>query len=99
MVRTTQYKFIQNQQNRTQRGGGEPELYDLIKDPLETNDLAKDPAHAATVKDLSAQLETWQQNLPPVPIIEGVTLQATGDTPPPLERKKKDRQRKKASTP
>ena len=89
MIRTTQYKFIKNEQNRAQRGGGEPELYDLIKDPLETNNLAKDPAHAATVKDLSAQLEAWQKDLPPVPIIEGVTPQATGDTPPPVEKKRK----------
>jgi choline-sulfatase len=100
MVRTAQYKFIHNAKKNERHGGGEVELYDLIKDPLETNNIAADPAHAAIVKQLAAQLEAWQKDLPPVPVIEGVAPQATVDQSIPVERKKeKDRKRKPADTP
>ena len=71
MVRTPQYKLICNERKNA-RKGGEYELYDLAKDPLETNNLAADPAHAETVKKLAAQLDAWQKDSPPVPVIDGV---------------------------
>ena len=72
MVRTPQYKLIRNAR-KAQRDGGEYELYDLTKDPLETNNLASDPGHAAVLKELAAQLEAWQKDNPPTPVMTGVT--------------------------
>ncbi|MCX6907248.1 MAG: sulfatase-like hydrolase/transferase, partial [Verrucomicrobia bacterium] len=95
MVRTPQYKLIHEP-----RGQGSYELYDLTKDPLETNNVVTDPSRAAVVKELTAQLEAWQKNLPPVPVIEGVVPQGTSDDSAPVEKKKrKDRKRKQANTP
>ncbi len=99
MVRTAQYKFIKNEAKNVRRGGEEVELYDLTKDPLEMNNLAKNPAQAEAVKELAARLEAWQKELPPVPVIEGVAPQAAGDTVAPVEKKKKDRKRKQANEP
>lgn len=99
MIRTTQYKFIKNGKNNARHGGGETELYDLTKDPLETNNLAKDPAHAAVIEELAARLEAWRKDIPPVPVIEGVAPQATGDASAPVEKKKrKDRKRTQVNT-
>lgn len=36
------------------------QLFDLESDPLEVNDLAKDPAHKEILDDLRRQLEEWQ---------------------------------------
>lgn len=36
------------------------ELYDLAADPYEQRDLAADPAHAATLDDLSGKLRAWR---------------------------------------
>ena len=44
MIRTPQYKLIKNDPKNLRRGGGEYELYDLVKDPREEHDLAHDPA-------------------------------------------------------
>jgi len=100
MVRTAQYKFIKNERKNVRHGGGESELYDLTRDPMETNNLARDPAHAVVVRELAAQLEAWQKDIPPVPVIQGVPPQATGDAPALLEkRKKRDGKRKSASAP
>jgi len=41
----------------------------LTKDPLETKNLAADPVYAETVKKLAAQLDAWQKDSPPVPVI------------------------------
>ncbi|MCU0978821.1 MAG: sulfatase-like hydrolase/transferase [Pirellulaceae bacterium] len=99
MVRTAQYKFIKNAKKNERRGGA-AELYDLTKDPLETNNLADDPVHAATLQEFAARLEAWQKDIPPVPVIEGVTPQAPGDGSAPVERQKKtDRKRKRATQP
>lgn len=84
--------LIRNQRENERHGGGESELYDLIAAPLERTNLASDPAHAPVVADLAAQLAAWQQDLPPVPVIEGVAPQDPGEMPAPTERK----QRKKA---
>lgn len=98
MVRTAQYKFIKNAK-KNERGGA-AELYDLTKDPLETNNLAGDPAHAATLQELAARLEAWQKDIPPVPVIEGVKPQASGAGSAPVEgQNRKDRQRKRAAQP
>jgi arylsulfatase A-like enzyme len=100
MVRTAQYKFIKNAKKNERRGGGAAELYDLTKDPLETNNLADDPAHAATLQELAARLEAWQKAIPPVPVIEGVKPQPPGDGSAPVEgQNRKDRQRKQAAQP
>ncbi len=54
------------------------QLFDLIQDPQETNNLANDPAHAETVRELSEQIDAWQKDVPPVPVIEGVAPRETG---------------------
>ena len=88
MVRTAQYKLISNAKKVERRGGSETELYDLTKDPQETNNLAKDPAHAAILKELATQLDAWQKEIPPVPVIEGVAPQEPGDTAALAEKKR-----------
>jgi arylsulfatase A-like enzyme len=79
MIRTPQFKYINNGRNNERHGGGKPELYDLVKDPLEMNNLAADPAYAATLKELAAQLEQWQRDNPPVPAIADVALSPTAE--------------------
>ena len=71
MVRTPQYKLICNERKNA-RKSGEYELYNLAKDPLETNNIVADPACEETVKKLAAQLDAWQKDSPPVPVIDGV---------------------------
>ena len=39
----------------------EQELYDLVFDPCEHNNLAKDPAHGAVLDDMRGRLASWQQ--------------------------------------
>jgi arylsulfatase A-like enzyme len=74
MIRTAQYKFINNEnaKKHSRQGSCDFELYDLTKDLRETNNLAADPARAETVKKLAAQLDAWQKDSPPVPVIDGV---------------------------
>ena len=102
MIRTTHYKLIQNKETGVRHGGGEYELYDMLHDPLETHNLAGDPAHAATVKELATRLIAWQKDHPPVPAMAGIAPQAQGDTPAAGAKKvekKKDRKRKRATQP
>jgi N-acetylglucosamine-6-sulfatase len=75
-VRTDRYKYI-----RYPHGDGGPdrhlaELYDLRSDPEESRNLIKDPKHAGTVKELSAELERLMREsdaLPDkMPIDEGI---------------------------
>lgn len=39
----------------------EEQLYDLVLDPNEADNLAADPAHRATRDDLRARLEAWMR--------------------------------------
>jgi arylsulfatase A-like enzyme len=52
MVRTRRHKLIL-------RYPGEPELFDLERDPRETENRADDPAYAAIVADLSARIQDY----------------------------------------
>jgi arylsulfatase A-like enzyme len=100
MIRTPQYKLIRDA--RKARGdGGEYELYDLTRDPSETNNLASDRAHAAAFKELAAQLEAWQKDNPPVPVMAGVSPEPPAGTPANLEesRRAKRKQRRGTSGP
>jgi len=98
MVRTPQYKLIRNAR-KARPDGGEYELYELTRDPSETNNLATDPAHAAAFKNLTAQLESWQKDCPPVPVMAGVSPEPPPGTPTNLEesRRAKRKQRKGTS--
>lgn len=40
----------------------EYELFDILEDPLETTNLANNPAHAETLADLKQRLEAWMKN-------------------------------------
>jgi arylsulfatase A-like enzyme len=51
-LRTDRYRYTE-----WDSGAKGVELYDHQSDPQEFTNLAKDPAHAATVKQLSAQLK------------------------------------------
>jgi N-sulfoglucosamine sulfohydrolase len=58
------------------------ELYDLEKDPWEQRNLAADPAHADTLRELSAKLNAWRlqqgEDLSKVPLPEDARK---GDVP------------------
>ena len=54
MCRTKEYKYVK----RLYEGD---ELYDLVKDPQELNNLINDRAHAEIVSDLKERLLTWYQ--------------------------------------
>lgn len=93
MIRTQQFKFVKSERKAVRRGGSEYELYDLANDPLETRNLVNDPDHKAVLQKLTAQLEDWQKEKPPVPVIEGVAPQSNDGAAAALE-KKKERRRK-----
>jgi arylsulfatase A-like enzyme len=96
MVRTPQFKFIKNEnaKKKSRHGSGDFELYDLAKDPLETNNLAADPAYAETVKKLASQLDAWQKDGPPVPVMTGVAPEPKPGTPVVEKPQKKEYQPK-----
>jgi len=55
MVRTERYKLIRYPHV------SEVQLFDLVNDPWEMNDLAEDPQYAMIVKDLDFKLHLWMQ--------------------------------------
>ena len=92
MIRTSQYKLMCDDR----LGADAYRLFNLVADPLEENDLTKDPAHDAVFKELSERLAAWQKDHPPVPQIEGVAMQMSlanaADDPKRARRlKKKDK--------
>ena len=95
MIRTAQYKYIKNEKKNVRHGGGAVELYDLNKDPLELHNLADDPACAAIRQDLAGQLEAWQKDRPPVPVIAGVAPEPAPGTSSPTKKELKKEQRAK----
>ncbi|UUO04917.1 sulfatase-like hydrolase/transferase [Blastopirellula sp. J2-11] len=59
------------------------ELYDLTTDPLEQNNLADDPSHAATKQQLKSQLDAWMSEQQDQQIVYGMpTLLSQGKNPP-----------------
>lgn len=46
------------------------ELYDLADDPHEVRNLAANPAHVATLKELRARIEQWERDYDPEPLYE-----------------------------
>jgi choline-sulfatase len=81
MIRTPQYKLIKT--------GATYELYDMIQDPKEERDLAGDPAQAKTLAELKEKMDTWQQENPPAPVMEGVEKSQATDSVPKKKRKAK----------
>jgi choline-sulfatase len=81
MIRTDRYKLIYRTSHPpTDWLGYEPLmppegrvvlLFDLLHDPDEFHNLARDPDHAETVTDLIGRLEAWYRRIPP-----------KGETPP-----------------
>ena len=53
-VRSGQYKFI-----RSQGVCDIDELYDIVKDPMEVNNLIRSPQHQEIAKQLNSELWTW----------------------------------------
>jgi arylsulfatase A-like enzyme len=77
-VRTYRWKYIR----RFPIGGAPEELYDVVLDPNERNNLALSAAHAAIKSMLRAQLDRWMRDtadpladlvlpLPPTSVLNG----------------------------
>jgi hypothetical protein len=56
-IRSKQWKLFVN------HDGSKPELYDIVKDPAERNNIALD--HPETVGDLAQKAISWSRSLPP----------------------------------
>jgi arylsulfatase A-like enzyme len=99
MVRTPDYKLVKNARAGRTAAAGDYELYDLRQDPRETKNLAADPAHAAALKRLIADLDAWQADNPPVPVLAGVTPEpaAAGAPAAPDDSRRAKRKQKRAA--
>jgi arylsulfatase A-like enzyme len=53
MIRTTEWKYVHRYEV------GPPELYDLVNDPDERENLAAEPTQAARVRELRGEMEEW----------------------------------------
>ena len=60
MVRTPQWKFIDNTRNL----GGTFELYDMRNDPKEQRNAVEDAHHREMIADFKKQLTTWRADKP-----------------------------------
>ncbi|MDP6859177.1 MAG: hypothetical protein QF426_05080, partial [Verrucomicrobiales bacterium] len=54
---THRYKLISRKEKKNDKGSDRYELYDLLKDPHEKNNIA--PINKNTVKELSIRLRDW----------------------------------------
>ena len=100
MIRTARHKLIKNQERDIREGTGEYELYDLVNDPGEDVNLIDDPACTMLAAELKAQLQAWQKEWPPPPVIEGVwTTRAAAPATPAEKGKAKVRRRQPALKP
>ncbi|MEC7861190.1 MAG: sulfatase/phosphatase domain-containing protein, partial [Verrucomicrobiota bacterium] len=57
---THRYKLISKKEKKSDKDGNRLELYDLLKDPHEKNNIAS--KNKDTVKELSIRLEDWIQS-------------------------------------
>jgi arylsulfatase A-like enzyme len=89
MVRTPQYKLVRNTGRKYRTVHSEFELYDLTKDPKEEQDLSADPAHAQVLQELKLKMEAWQQDRPPVPVMEGVEKTVPGSDARPAGKRRR----------
>ena len=55
MIRTAEWKYVDRHPD------GPHELYDVVNDPDDRDNLIDDPAHADRVEDLKKKMETWFQ--------------------------------------
>lgn len=92
MVRHGQFKLV----CEPRRNKGDYELYDLEKDPGEMHNLIDDPAYAKVVKDLKAELDAWQNDHPPVPVLEGVEPQPVVDASAVDKKGRKEKRERRA---
>lgn len=71
MIRTAQWKYIHRYPD------GPNELYDVVHDPDDRNNLIDDPVQADRIKDLKDELETWFKEYV-IPDIDGLSYNVTG---------------------
>ncbi len=64
MIRTAEWKYIHRYPD------GPNELYDVVNDPDDRNNLIDDPAQADRVKDLKGEMDTWFEEYV-IPDIDG----------------------------
>ena len=79
MIRTPQFKLIKT--------GATYELYDMLQDPKEEHDLAGEPAHAKELADLKGKMDTWLQESPAAPVMEGVERSQAANSAPKKKRR------------
>ncbi len=72
MVRTKDWKYVTDpDDNRGTGPNGSDELYDLVADPWELNNVASDPANVGTIAEMRALLLKWAtdtEDYAPVPL-------------------------------
>ena len=65
-LRTNRYRFTQWQHSKSPADTVALELYDHLKDPSETDNIAARPENAALIKELTAQLQAGWQSARPI---------------------------------